>query len=36
MNEWTEEASQAFIDYGRYYVPARETQLNLISSLIPP
>ena len=36
QNEWTEEASQEFIDYGRYYVPARETQLNIISSLIPP
>ena len=35
MNEWTEAASQEFIDYGRYYVPARETQLQLISSLIP-
>ena len=36
QNEWTEEASQEFIDYGRYFVPARETQLNIISSLIPP
>jgi tRNA (cmo5U34)-methyltransferase len=35
QNEWTEEASQGFMDYGRYYVPSRETQLQLISSLIP-
>lgn len=36
QNQWTEEASQEFMDYGRYYVPARETQHQLISSLIPP
>jgi tRNA (cmo5U34)-methyltransferase len=36
QNEWTEESSQAFMDYGRYFVPARETQLQLISQLIPP
>ena len=35
-NLWTEEASQEFMDYGRYYVPSRETQLKIISSLIPP
>ena len=34
-NLWTEEASQEFMDYGRYFVPARETQLQLLSSLIP-
>ena len=36
QNEWTEESSQDFMDYGRYFVPARETQLHLISRLIPP
>jgi tRNA (cmo5U34)-methyltransferase len=35
MNEWTEEASREFMDYGRYFVPGRETQLQLISHLIP-
>jgi tRNA (cmo5U34)-methyltransferase len=36
QNEWTEEISQKFMDYGRYFVPARESQIQLISSLIPP
>jgi tRNA (cmo5U34)-methyltransferase len=36
QNEWTEESSQEFMDYGRYFVPARETQWQLIRSLIPP
>ena len=36
QNEWTEESSQVFMDYGRYFVPARETQFQLISQLIPP
>jgi ubiquinone/menaquinone biosynthesis C-methylase UbiE len=34
--EWTEGFSQDFIDYGRYFVPDREDQIQLISSLIPP
>jgi tRNA (cmo5U34)-methyltransferase len=34
-NLWNEKASQEFMDYGRYLVPGRETQLQLISQLIP-
>jgi tRNA (cmo5U34)-methyltransferase len=32
---WEESASRAFIDYGRYFVPERETQINIICELIP-
>lgn len=33
--DWTEESSQTFIDYGRYFVPAREAQIETICTLIP-
>jgi tRNA (cmo5U34)-methyltransferase len=38
MNDflWQERDSQDFIDYGRYFVPQREYQLQTIADLIPP
>ena len=33
---WTEEVSRHFIDYGTYFVPERETQIETICSVIPP
>lgn len=33
--DWQEKDSQTFIDYGRYFVPEREKQIQLISDLIP-
>ncbi|MBK8905495.1 MAG: class I SAM-dependent methyltransferase [Anaerolineaceae bacterium] len=38
MNDflWQEADSQDFIDYGRYFVPQREYQLQTIADLIPP
>ena len=33
---WDEEDSQDFIDYGNYFIPDRETQIDVICSLIPP
>ena len=33
---WTEDDSQHFIDYGAYFVPERETQVDTICSVIPP
>jgi tRNA (cmo5U34)-methyltransferase len=33
---WDEETSQDFLDYGRYFVPDREQQIGIITSLIPP
>jgi trans-aconitate methyltransferase len=32
---WDEQASQTFIDYGRYFVPDRERQLQTIVDLVP-
>lgn len=32
---WTEETSQKFIDYGAYFVPSREVQIDTICSVIP-
>ena len=32
---WSEHDSQAFIDRGRYFVPERETQIQIICDLIP-
>jgi tRNA (cmo5U34)-methyltransferase len=32
---WSEENSQTFIDYGRYFVPNREQQIATIAALIP-
>lgn len=33
---WDERNSQTFIDYGRYFVPDREAQIETICDLIPP
>lgn len=33
---WTEETSQHFIDYGAYFVPEREVQIDTMVSVIPP
>lgn len=35
VNNWDEDSSHTFIDYGRYFVPERETQLETIAALIP-
>jgi tRNA (cmo5U34)-methyltransferase len=35
-SQWSEENSQTFIEYGQYFVPAREQQLDTICLLIPP
>ncbi len=32
---WGEEDSQHFIDYGRYFIPEREAQIEIICDLIP-
>lgn len=32
---WNERDSQTFIDYGRYFVPEREMQIEIIGDLIP-
>jgi tRNA (cmo5U34)-methyltransferase len=34
--EWNEQSSQLFIDYGRYFVPDRETQIRVICDLLAP
>jgi len=34
--KWGKDASREFIDYGRYFVPERETQIQTICGLIPP
>jgi hypothetical protein len=33
---WDEQSSRTFIDYGRYFVPERELQIETICDLIPP
>ena len=33
---WSELDSQAFLDFGRYFVPERERQIATVCSLIPP
>ena len=33
--QWGEENSQDFIDYGKYFVPDREIQINCICEVIP-
>ena len=33
---WTEDDSRHFIDYGAYFVPEREAQIDTICSVIPP
>ena len=35
VESWQESDSQTFIDYGRYFVPARETQIGVICDLLP-
>jgi tRNA (cmo5U34)-methyltransferase len=35
-SQWGEEISQTFIDYGCYFVPEREHQIQIICKLIPP
>ena len=35
QGKWTDELSQTFIDYGRYFVPQREYQFQIITDLIP-
>lgn len=35
VSRWDEEDSQFFIEYGRYFVPERETQIEIICDLIP-
>lgn len=34
--QWSEADSQAFLDYGRFFVPQREYQITTICDLIPP
>ena len=34
--QWEEANSQDFIDYGKYFVPDREVQINCICEVIPP
>jgi tRNA (cmo5U34)-methyltransferase len=34
-NAWSEENSHTFIDYGSYFVPQRETQLDILCRLVP-
>jgi tRNA (cmo5U34)-methyltransferase len=36
LPRWDEGDSQDFIDYGSYFIPDRETQIDVICSLIPP
>jgi cyclopropane fatty-acyl-phospholipid synthase-like methyltransferase len=36
FSAWSEENSQTFVDYGRYFVPNREQQIATIAALIPP
>ena len=33
---WTEDDSRHFIDYGAWFVPERETQIDTICSVVPP
>jgi tRNA (cmo5U34)-methyltransferase len=35
QNQWNEDNSQVFIDYGRYFVPQREMQIQTITELVP-
>jgi tRNA (cmo5U34)-methyltransferase len=35
LEDWEESDSKTFIDYGRYFVPDRETQIETICDLIP-
>jgi len=33
---WDEQVSRMFLDYGRYFVPERERQLQIVVDLVPP
>jgi len=33
---WSDDDSRLFIDYGRYFVPEREAQLQTIAAMVPP
>lgn len=35
QNHWDEDNSQVFIDYGRYFVPQREMQMQVLTGLVP-
>jgi tRNA (cmo5U34)-methyltransferase len=34
-NRWTEDTSRRFLDYGRYFVPERERQMQIVTRLVP-
>ena len=34
LNQWTEDLSRQFMDYGRYFVPEREGQMQRIVALL--
>ena len=36
FSEWDEQSSKLFMDFGRYFVPERELQIQTICDLIPP
>jgi tRNA (cmo5U34)-methyltransferase len=36
IKHWDENHSRSFLNYGRYFVPERERQLEIIADLIPP
>lgn len=36
LSSWSEANSQQFVDYGRYFVPEREKQIDMLCKLVPP
>ncbi len=34
QNQWDEETSKRYLDYGRYFVPAREQQMRIMVDLL--
>ena len=34
--KWSEDTSRSFLDFGKYYIPEREAQIQMICDLIPP
>lgn len=34
INQWDEELSRRYLDYGRYFVPAREQQMHIMVDLL--
>lgn len=36
INHWDESHSRSFLNYGRYFVPERERQIEIITDLVPP